>query len=162
MKRLHISNSDKVALIDDEDFVRVAIHNWRFDNCRITSVTSLNGQKFNRTLAGLIMRDHKNMYDHKDRDPFNNQKENLRIATKSQNKANTPKYKRSDSDSKYKGVSLNMRERSKTTLWKARIRVNGKLIYLGSFHLEEEAALAYNQAAIKYFGEFACINEIKS
>ena len=36
----------------------------------------------------------------------------------------------------------------------------GKLIYIGRFKNKEEAAQAYNKAAIKYHGEFAFINKL--
>ena len=42
----------------------------------------------------------------------------------------------------------------------ARIKVKGKLIYLGGYDTEEAAALAYNAAAIKHFGEYAKINQV--
>jgi len=56
--------------------------------------------------------------------------------------------------SQYKGVAW--REESK--VWRAMIRVNWKLIHLGQFEKEIEAARAYDTAAKKYFGDFAAPN----
>jgi len=44
--------------------------------------------------------------------------------------------------------------------WRAYIAVNGKIFHLGCFQNEIDAAKAYNQAAIKYFGGFACLNSV--
>lgn len=92
--------------------------------------------------------------DHKDRNSFNNSRFNLRIASLSQNGANQDI--RSNNTSGYKGVSY-VRKGNK---WNARIKINYESISLGSFNTPEEAALAYNQAAIQYFGEFAVLNKI--
>jgi hypothetical protein len=85
---------------------------------------------------------------------------NLRLATTSQNAANKKKansYKGKKCSSKFKGVSWV----KKTNKWQAQIKFHGKAIYLGVFTNELEAAKAYNNAAIKYFGEFAKINKLE-
>lgn len=56
----------------------------------------------------------------------------------------------------YKGVSY-VKKRDK---WKSQITADYKVYFLGEFLTEVEAALAYNAAAIKHFGEFAYLNEI--
>ncbi len=90
--------------------------------------------------------------DHKDRNPENNRIENLRPATKSQNSKNCTSVK--NSSSIYLGVSFH-KQHSK---WQAKIYVNGRQVYLGIYINEKDAALAYNEAAIKYNGEFASLN----
>lgn len=87
--------------------------------------------------------------DHKDGIKANNAINNLRLATPTQNQQNKAGY------GQYaKGVTWRDR---KEKPFQAKIRVNGDRIHLGSFALEEEAAEAYRQAAIKYHGEFACL-----
>lgn len=44
--------------------------------------------------------------------------------------------------------------------WQASIRVDGRSIYLGTFDVEQDAALAYNQAARKVFKSFAQTNAV--
>jgi len=75
---------------------------------------------------------------------------NLREATRVQNCQNRGISKGNTSG--YKGVSFI----STTGTYQARIRVNGKGVYLGRYKSAEEAAEVYKQAAEKYFGEFAC------
>ena len=79
---------------------------------------------------------------------------NLREATSFENQGN--QKVREGGSSRYKGVSWN----KKSCKWVAQIRKNSKVIHLGYYHNEEEAALTYNKAALEYFGEYAKINEI--
>ena len=84
---------------------------------------------------------------------------NTRLASYSQNSCNRPKqktYKKKETSSKYKGVCF----AKKTQKWQASITCNWKVIYLGQFLKEEDAAEVYNKAAIFYFGEFAILNKL--
>ncbi len=89
--------------------------------------------------------------DHIDGDSLNNQRSNLRVCTRQQNNSNRNKYK--IGHSKYKGVTKRL-----TGQWRARIRVDYKLISLGDYDTEICAAKAYDEAATKHFGIFAKLN----
>lgn len=81
---------------------------------------------------------------------------NLRLATLSQNRVNSAKSE--NTSSKYKGVYW----KSKDKKWVAQItaKPSRNRVYLGGFDTQEEAAIAYNEAAIQLFGEFAILNTI--
>ena len=88
--------------------------------------------------------------DHKNVDNSDNRIANLREATQSQNQANKP-LNQKVSGTGFKGVSLY----KKTGMFFARIRVNRKLIHLGSFDRAEDAHAAYVVAANDIHGAFA-------
>jgi len=92
--------------------------------------------------------------DHKDQDKLNNLESNLRICTQAQNAQNSKL--RSDSTSGWTGVSLFKHNRK----YEAHITLNGKKKHIGYFKLAEDAARAYNTAALKYFGEFEVLNNV--
>lgn len=92
--------------------------------------------------------------DHKDRDSTNNFPHNLREASHSQNSAN--RRAKSTGSSKYLGVYYLARNGK----YFVSIKHNGKIHYLGLYLSEENAALAYNKAAVKHHGEFANLNII--
>ena len=104
--------------------------------------------RLHREVMGLPVGDHRQV-DHVNGNGLDNRRRNLRVATAGQNLAN--KASREGSLSKYKGVSPN-RGRSK---WVARITVDGRTTFLGTFDDETTAALAYDQAAIEAWGHFA-------
>jgi len=90
--------------------------------------------------------------EHKDGDGLNNQRWNLRPATRSQNSAN--RSKTVDNISGFKGVCWDRFAKK----WKAQIKRAGKMFHLGRFTSTEEAAKAYDAAALDLFGEFARLN----
>lgn len=93
--------------------------------------------------------------DHKNGNKSDNSWSNLREATNQQNEANKPIGAKNTSG--HKGAFWHKRHKK----WLSQIKVGGKNIHLGTFKTKEEAALAYNEAAIKYFGEFAWLNKVK-
>jgi hypothetical protein len=88
--------------------------------------------------------------DHKNRNTLDNRKSNLRPCDQSLNQAN--RIKESINTSGYKGVK-NHRDR-----WQAMIWRKGVCLYLGTFVSKDDAARAYDKAAIELFGEFAHLN----
>ena len=91
--------------------------------------------------------------DHIDHDPLNNCRENLRLATGSENMRNRPKQ--ANNASGFKGVCFH----KASGKWAAKIVVNSKHIYLGLFDTPEAAAAAYDTAALSLHDTFACVND---
>jgi len=97
------------------------------------------------------------LIDHRDNDPFNNLRTNLRQATFSQNMMNRPKIK-TKTTSKYRGVCWSKRSKK----WRVAIRYmqRGRAIikHLCYTSDEIEAAHTYDMAALKYHKDFANLN----
>lgn len=148
MKELILSNTFAKALIDDEDYERCMLYNW---NLGQNKVEAHYRSQENINLSNFVMQDSKSMYDHKNRNLFDNQKINLRIASKSQNQINRDKFHHGKS--KYKGVSWE----SSRNKW----RSTCGSIFLGRFNSEVRAAQAYNVKALEVYGEFAVLNIIE-
>lgn len=151
----------QVAIVCDCHAHLVERHKWcaelnrgKFYAGREASVLEkLAGERLHIAMHSVINRTPKGFHtDHIDGDPLNNQCSNLRTATKSENQRNRGKQKNNTSG--YKGVTWH--KHSKT--WDAKIVINNKTVHLGSFHTPEEAARAYDTAALDIHGEFAYTN----
>ena len=90
--------------------------------------------------------------EHIDGSHWQDRLSNLRICSRSENSWNQQLSPRNTSG--YKGVSWH----KLLGKWQAQIMISGKLQHLGYFTTPEAAAEAYDAAAIRYFGEFACTN----
>ena len=134
------------AKVSDSDYDLVRSYNWFFNGNYAS--TYVDGKQIGMHV--FIMGE--KYIDHADGDELNNQRSNLRKCSASTNGMN--QKPRKGCASTYKGVHWE-KDRKK---WGSRIMVDGKYLRLGRFEDEEEAALAYDDAAIEHYGEFARTN----
>jgi len=150
----------KYAIVDPADYKRLRGYEW-FTKKGINSFYArrhlARGKGKKETLVYMhqeILEVPKGMViDHINQDGMDNRSANLRAATRAQNLHNRKKSSRPCS-SKYKGVSWH----KSLFKWQAAIMFENKRIYLGCFNSEIDAAKAYDEAAKKYHGQFACLN----
>ncbi len=160
MKQIPLTQG-KFALVDDEDYEYLNQFKWL---ARISPTSSSfyamracsrKLKKKSRTIMMhrvlLNVADPKTYIDHKDKNGLNNQRNNIRIATHSQNMINR-RFKKGSS--KYKGVAWH----KATGKWQASIQVDKVTKYLGVHACEEVAARVYDKAAKELHGEFAVYN----
>ncbi len=148
------------AVVDDCD-ADLAELNWRV-NINTNMLYALRTERASGKRVGIsihrqiMMRvvgrplQKSEIIDHIDGDGLNNRRSNLRIVTNRQNQQNRF---HSLGKSPYKGINF----RRRTNNYQARITVDGKRLFLGSFDTPEKAHAAYCVAAKKEFGEFANI-----
>lgn len=106
-----------------------------------------------RQILGLEFGDRR-QGDHKNHNTLDNRRENIRVATPSQNSQNAKSPRKTSSG--IKGVRFV--EGVRGTRWTADITVGGKRVFLGSFPSPELASAAYQEAQQKYHGEFAFLD----
>lgn len=146
-----------VCLIDEADAERVLQYKWyaapgphTFYACRTIYGAAGPMTKKNVHMHRWLLNAPTGVaVDHKDWNGLNNQRSNIRLCTAGQNRANRRFV---SNRAGYKGVRLS---RGTTNRFQAYIK---KYISLGSFGSAEEAARAYDAAAIELFGEFASLN----
>lgn len=161
MKKLLLTR-DKVALVDDEDYYWLSQWNWFAVKIKNSWYARRNKKKghlrntdvFEVYLHRVVARvtDKNLVVDHRDHNPLNNQKSNLRICTSIENKRHVTSHR--GSSSVYLGVSWD-KSRKK---WQAAYMFNGKRVLAKRFETEIEAAKAYDIAALNHAGDFANLN----
>lgn len=148
-----------VAWVDSEDFQRVSEFRWHRDSkgyARTSLVVA--GKRLHLWMHRVILGDQPGLViDHKNLNRLDNRRENIRHCTRSQNAANKRKAGGIAYESEYKGVVAVERE-GVITRYKASLMKDGKYVFSSLFLTELEAALAYDQAALEHFGEFANTN----
>ena len=165
----------RVALVDDEDYDLVMQYRWHVHEQRNTEGVTTSGpyavttipippgdMQAKRWPCGKVAQRRVLMHqliagykgpDHSNGNGLDNRRANLRPATVTQNSAN--QRPRRGTSSRYKGV----RWCKKSRKWRAGIKVNGRERHLGLFTSEEDAARAYNEAALGAWGEYAYLNQ---
>lgn len=144
----------KVAIVDDEDYVRLAKYKWHlfsrgyaargiWENGKVKAIYM--HREILNVESGFVT-------DHINGDKLDNRRQNLRICSQLENTRN--RKKRGDCKLQFKGISKNNGSQN----FSSNIKIKGERISLGSFKTQLEAAKAYDQAAIKYYGEFARLN----
>lgn len=152
-----------VAIVDDEDYERLSEWNWhvigRAPYIYAVRKRRVGEGEFWRTKRVLYMHcavvnadgDGLIRVDHFNHNTLDNRRANLRICTHGLNLAN---QRSTTGQSRFKGVHW----RKDRHRWRARIRINRKDYSLGYYCHEEDAARAYDKAAIEAWGEFAYLN----
>lgn len=136
-------------IFDKNDFPVVSKHTWSLARGYIRTVIKGKSISLHRL---LLSPDFDCQVDHINHDRTDNRRSNLRLATHAENQRN--RGLRSNNTTGYKGVCYVKRDDN----FIAYINANGTRFYLGSFETAEEAGRAYDAAAEKLHGEFACRN----
>lgn len=151
--RINTGKGEIYALIDDGDYTIVNAYKW-FINPQ-GYVWAHDYSKGWRAKAQVLL--HRLLLpppkgqtvDHIDRNPLNNRRDNLRIATYSQQNMNT--RTRSDNTTGHRGVYWEKRR----NCWRVCINLNGKQIHVGQFKDKQRAILAREAKAKELYGDFA-------
>ena len=155
-----ILTQGKVAIVDDEDFDYLNQFKWyahKMNNNFYTQRSNRINKKYAGTLYihRIIMNASKgSVVDHINGNTLDNRKCNLRICTHGQNIRN--QKININNTSGFKGVCY----RKDKNKWRVVLQLNSKKIHIGYYLNIIDAAKAYNEAAIKYHGEFANLNKI--
>lgn len=143
--------SGESFLIDNADLPLLVGRRCRVDDKGYVRISAPNGT-YERLHRALMQPDKGQVVDHRNGDKSDNRRSNLRLCSNAENIRNRGKPRTNTSG--FKGVRL----RPDTGKWRAEIR-HGKARYsLGNFATAEEAALAYDVAALQLHGAFAHLN----
>lgn len=157
MKEIKLTK-DQIALVDDEDYEDLSKYRWQARPWKYGWYASrrckdgcvyMHRQIMNATQKELI--------DHEDTNGLNNQKWNLRKATRKDNGGN--RSTKVQTITNLKGVGIKVFAKG-NIMYRAYIHINKKYKHLGYFDRAKDAAKAYDQAAMTYFGNFAKQNMV--
>lgn len=140
MKKIKLSQG-KYALVDDADFDWLNQYKWSYLFSGYAFRTTWPDNKGVYMHRSILNAKEGEEVDHINGNKLDNQRNNIRLCSRSQNMANR--------------TSKGMSWRKDRNRWKVRINVEKKEIYIGLYKTRVEAVRAYNEAAIKYHGEFA-------
>jgi len=140
----------KVALVDEDVFEELSKHKWHLHGRYAARWMRVAGKRsvvfMHRQILGCKS---DQQVDHKNGVTLDNRRNNLRLATPTQNSRNAKKA--AGVSSRFKGVSWDKRRGS----WLVQIQKR----FIGRFKSELAAANAYDRKARELFGEFARLNE---
>lgn len=133
------------AIVDAADFEWLSRFKWRlFDNHKGQKYaqTTVDNKtvRMHRLILGLT--DRWQFCDHRNGEGLDNRRDNLRVATPSQNTTNRKKLRRGGALKTSRG-------------WMVRLHKNGVRHYIGFFKEEEKARSAYIEAARRIHGEWS-------
>lgn len=135
-------------IIDKEDKQLIEKYYWSksHNGYWISSSNYSNNHCCIRLHRLLLGAKHGEYVDHKDRDRSNNRRNNLRLATKQENNIN--RTKQNNNKSGFVGVYWD----KQTSMWRAQIKINNKIITLGRYNNITDAVITRLQAELEYFG----------
>lgn len=150
---IHMSNN-RIAYIDKADFEKAKPYTWSV-NSNGYAVATLNHKRvyLHRVITNIP---EGKEIDHINHNRLDNRSNNLRICSQFENGKNVGKHNCRQATSIYKGVYLH----TQCKKYCAQIRCGNKRYSLGLYDNEKDAARAYNEAAIRLHGDYACLNSI--
>lgn len=157
MKKIQLTLG-KFALVDDEDYEILNKYKW---HCHSSSpiygyaVRSIYPKGIKKTILMhriILNAKYGQNVDHENRNPLDNRRKNLRIATKSENSINSKIYKNNTSG--FRGVGWH----KGIKMWYASLCINQKDVHIGYYENKIDAAKAYDKKAKELFGKFAKLN----
>lgn len=167
VRRIPVGEGGSVALVDNEDYEFLSQFVWTLIEWRGKQYAKrkqrLSDDPYPEygtiSMHSLILSGAVEV-DHIDGNGLNNQRSNLREVTHAQNIQNQKVQRRSKTG--YRGVTYfpNCGQWKRKKPWRARIKVDGYDRTIGYYSTPEEAAKAWNEAALDAWGEYARLNKI--
>lgn len=161
-KRIPLTRG-KFAIVDDHNYewltqwkwqaIRCGRRMWYARRCERYGPRSENKKRDIYMHRVIAKAKHGEDVDHYNDDGLDNRESNLRRCSRRENIQNMRPYLKPGT-SRHRGVSWNTRRQK----WQAKIECSSRIHHIGFFDDESDAAVAYNDAARKYYGEFARLN----